>query len=396
MSTRSRRSTAAAVIAAVALGAAACGGVPDAPQNAYEVGFVSDLSGKFALNGVGQRNGFKAYFEQLNATGGIAGHPVQVTYLDDGGEASRGSANVTRLGTDPSLSAVGGFLLSNSCGAAAPRAAHLNVPLNCSAVAPDLLEPVHPYVFGARTSQSNQAAPMLEFAGSVVRTERPKVAVIVFGSAASTGLGRSVKQGAAQRGWDVVADETVALSATDVSPQTARITAAKPDVVVGALYDPLAILFMRSLAAHGVDVPFVNYEGATAAGGIIPLKDPNFYALSNVSAGSGDAPGVRAYREAMARAETPPAQPYANVGYLQAMEIAEGLRACGFPCPGPAMQQALEGLRFDTGGFASGPVGFSPDNHEALDTVNFYVWDDKRRAVVEAASGVPAGSPSRS
>jgi len=393
---RRNRRLAAAVLAAVSLTATACAGASGSP-NSYKVGFVSDLSGKFALNGVGQRNGFKAYFEQLNAEGGINGHPVHVTYLDDGGEASRGSANVTRLGTDPGISAVGGFLLSNSCGAAAPRAESLELPLVCSAVAPDLLHPVHPYIFGARTSQSNQAAPMLEFAGTIVKTERPKVAVIVFGSAASIGLGAAVRKAAAARGWDVVANETVALSATDVSPQTARIIAAKPDVVVGALYDPLAILFMRSLAARGVDTPFVNYEGATAAGGMIPLKDPNFYVLSNVSAsGAGDEPGVVRYRQAMQRAELPPTQPYANTGYLQAMEIAEGLRSCGFPCSGADMRKALERLNHDSQGFASGPISFSPQNHEALDTVSFYVWDDRTQTVVEAASGVRAGSQARS
>ena len=99
------------------------------------------------------------------------------------------------------------------------------------------------------------------------------------------------------------------------------------------------------------------------------------------------------YREAMELAGVPPTRPFANVGYLQAMEIAEGLRACGFPCRGADMQRALDGLRFDTEGFASGSVGFSTDNHEALDTVSFYVWDEASRSVVEAAAGVPAGGP---
>jgi branched-chain amino acid transport system substrate-binding protein len=394
----SRRAvTCAAIMAAVALAASGCAGALGASPDAYKIGFVSDLSGKFALNGVGQRDGFKAYFNHLNANGGINGRPVHVTYLDDGGEASRGSANVTRLGTDPELSAVGGFLLSNSCGAAAPRAESLQVPLVCSAAAPDLLEPVHPFVYGARTSQTNQALPMLDFAESVVGVERPKVAVIVFASAAGAGLSSELERLAGERGWEVVAAESVALTATDVSSQAARIVAAEPDVVVGALYDPLAILFMRTLDARGVETPFVNYEGATAAGGMIPLKDPNFYVLSNMSlAGEGDAPGVVRYREALERAGVPPTRPYANVGYLIAMEIAEGLRACGFPCSGADMQRALDGLRFDTEGFASGPVGFSPDNHEALDTVSFYVWDEQSQAVVEAASGVPAGGTTSS
>ncbi|GAA2403850.1 ABC transporter substrate-binding protein [Actinomadura vinacea] len=383
-----RRAVACAAVAACF----PAGGCGTGGSDGYRVGFTTDLSGKYALNGVGQRDGFKAYFDLLNAEGGINGRKVEVTYLDDGGEVGRGSANVARLAASPDTSAIGGLLVSNGCGAAAPRATRLRVPLVCSAVADDLLRPVSPYVFAARTSQGNQAAPMIRFAGTLVRAAKPRIAIIYFASAASANLEKNLRASAQKRGWQVVADESVPLTATDVSAQTARIVAAKPDIVVGALYDPLAILFLRNMAARQVRVPFVNYDGTTAAGSLLPLKNPDYYGLSNAAmSGDGTGAGVRRFARAMQRNGKPATTAYANIGYLQAAEIAEGLRVCGHPCPGAKMRHALENLRFDSGGFASGPVGFSPDDHEGVRAVSFYAWDPRAKALREVASNVPAG-----
>ena len=89
----------------------------------YEIGFTADLSQQFANFGNGLKNGFTGYFNYLNQHGGVNSHPVHVTALDDQASTSKGNANFIQLVTQQHVSAVGGFLVSNKCGSAAPLAA---------------------------------------------------------------------------------------------------------------------------------------------------------------------------------------------------------------------------------------------------------------------------------
>lgn len=363
----------------------------------YKVGFDSDLSGQYSLNGVGQRDGFKAYFDYVNAHGGLNGHKVDVTYLDDASDVTRGTANTTQLMTAKGVSAVGGYILSSVCGAAAVIAAKNKVPINCNAVSDDLLHPVQPYVYTVRMSQSNEASPQIEMAKKLVTSAKPKVAIIIYASPASIALQKGLEKLVAANGWDLVADQRVPLGQTDLSSQLAKVVAAKPDVVMGALFDPLAVSFMKGLKAASVSAPFIDYDGATYKSGILALKDPNFYLLSSMSLdGSGDGAGLTQYNAAVKADGFDTGTPFVNAGYLQALSIGEGLKACGYPCNGQKLQAAFDKQSVDTGGFTSGTLGYTADRHEGLQSASFYSWDPTTSAVKAALEGAAAGDGSSS
>ncbi|WP_148573845.1 ABC transporter substrate-binding protein [Nocardioides caldifontis] len=393
-----RRSKFAAigVAAVMAAGLAACGEESSGAggsDGVFKVGFTSDLSGKYALNGVGQRDGFKAYFDYVNSQGGIDGHKVDVTYLDDASDLTRGTANTTQLMTVDRVSAIGGYILSNVCGAAGAIADANKVPINCATVTDDLMDPVQPYVYTARMVQSNEALPMVTLAEKLVDSDKPKVAIIVYASAASVTLQEKLEALVEEKGWELVASEQVPLTASDASAQTAKVIAAEPDVVLGALYDPLAVEFMRALKAKKVDIPFIDYDGASYTSGLLAVKDPNFHVFSSFSLdGKGEGEGLEQYRAALEAAGVDPTTPYVNNGYAQAFSIGEGLKQCGYPCTGEDMQKALDEQDVDTGGFAAGPMAYSPDDHEGMGFANFYYWDPASKSVKASLEGTPAGS----
>jgi branched-chain amino acid transport system substrate-binding protein len=361
----------------------------------YQVGFTSDLSGPYALNGAGQRDGFKAYFDYVNSQGGINGHKVNLTVDDDASDVTRGTANTVQLMTAQKVSAVGGYILSNVCGAAAVIAAANKVPINCGSLSSDLLDPVKPYVYSGDISQNEEAGPMAAMVKKLVTTPTPKVAIVIFASAASISMQQSLELYAKADHWDLVANVQVPLGATDVSAQAAQIIAAKPDVIVGSLYDPLAVSFMRALSAASVNAPFVDYDGATLQGSLLALKDPNFYVLSaHTMDGQGNSPGLAAYRAALKLDNVDGTKPFVNFGYVQALAIGEGLQKCGYPCSGQQLQKALDTLDVDTGGVTSGNLAYTPTNHEALHAASFYVWDPAKNAAVAALVNSPEGDGS--
>jgi ABC-type branched-subunit amino acid transport system substrate-binding protein len=163
-------------------------------------------------------------------------------------------------------------------------------------------------------------------------------------------------------------------------------------VIVGALHDPLAVLFMRTLSSQNSNVPFIDYDGATYSG-VSGVKNPSLHVLSSITTtGQGDSPGLARYRAVLSAAGLDPTTAFINVGYVEGLIIGEGLKACGFPCTGEKLQKALDSLQVETGGVTSGPIKFSPDNHEPLSAVTFYSWDTSANGIKIDKADVKGGS----
>ena len=92
-----RRTALTAGAAAIALTLAACsGGAAPGDGNgggggdadAYKVGVLVGLTGSYAALGEPEQKAIELYVKQLNADGGIDGHPVELVVLDSGSTES--------------------------------------------------------------------------------------------------------------------------------------------------------------------------------------------------------------------------------------------------------------------------------------------------------------------
>ena len=365
------------------------GGGAEALDGEVKLGFTADLSGRFSGNGIGLRNGFQAYVDYANENGGFGGKKGVAVILDDASDTPRGVANVTQMITQDQVAAVGGFLLSNICSAAEPLATTSKIPLMCSSVSGDMLNPVKPVIFTQSPSQDWEAMPMANMANDVTKKESgQKVALVTFASASSLVLRDEWLKIGEDRDWDVVLDAQVPLTATDVSAQAAQIIAAKPDVVLTSLADTLQILLMRTLKSEGSTTPVVNYDGASTQA-LNTLQDPNYNLLS-AFAYTDETDGFKEYAKIITDAGFKPLDPFVNRGYLQAMMFKKAMDACK-ACTGEDLSKALEGLEFETNGFTAGPVKFSKDNHQGQNTYYVYKWDTAKSAIVPVATDLKSG-----
>lgn len=352
------------------------GGTSTATGTPIQVGFTSDLSAQFATNGQGLKKGLDAYVTHLNRNGGVNGHPINVTYLDDAAQTARGTANVTQLVTQNRVVAITGMLVSNICAAAAPQAEQFSVPFICNNAAEDLTNPAKPYIFVATMGAGDETKPAIGVVQSLVKTSTPKIAIVTLASAAIASYRTGVKAAAAKLGWSVVSDEQVPLTASDVSAQASKIEAGKPDAVVAGLTDPLIQILMRKLAADGFNIPVVDYDGMTFTG-LQQIASPNLYALNTYAYASASVKdqGVKDYMAVMKEAGLDPNAPFVNRGYTQGLILATGLKGCKGDCTGAQLQANLNKLNVQTGGFTSGTITFSSSNHTSFHAMNAYVWD---------------------
>jgi branched-chain amino acid transport system substrate-binding protein len=342
----------------------------------YKIGMTVDLSGTFSNTGQGERAGAQAFIDHLNASGGINGHKVDLTVLDDAGTPTRGAANTTQLITQQGVSGVIGYTISNICAAGAPIAQSSQVPLVCQSLPDNLLYPAQDYLFSEGAAVSAQAGPIVAVAKKVVPSVT-KVAIVAIASSATESLADSVKSMAAASGWKV-------------GTQAAAVAAAKPDVVFGLLDDPLEIPLMRELKAGGLNVPVVGYSPIDYDS-LSVVKSPLLYTVLPFSAGGSAGTGYSTYRAIVSAAKQNPYATFVASGYENAEIVTQALKACGYPCSGSKLNDALNSLTYDDAGLSGSVLSYSKTSHQAIHALFAYDWDAATNAPHLVASGLGTG-----
>jgi branched-chain amino acid transport system substrate-binding protein len=134
-----------AVLALAALPAQAQGQEPIVVAMSYTTALDGDL------RGYGVVSGFKAYFGQVNAAGGINGHPLVLESFDDRGDPRLAAEGLRKLVTDKGAVAIIGCVGDAVCATSAATAAALHVPLiGALSGTADLARSRNPYVYSVR------------------------------------------------------------------------------------------------------------------------------------------------------------------------------------------------------------------------------------------------------
>ena len=360
----------------------------------YTVGVTLELTGAISELGEGFLRGAQAHVDSVNAAGGVAGRQIELVALDHSNKPDQGVANVTRLITDDGAIAITGMVLSSICNAVERVTSEREVPLLCSGAEPDLLEPVRPFVYGAKMPTTFQAGAVVEFAATILDGDDPTVAYLGLSAPSSSEYGRRIVAAAEGEGWNVVAHEEVTPEVTDMSTQVAEIAAGTPDVIFTGLQDAPFILFMRTLQSQGVDVPVINYESGSSITALEGANSANVYVGRALAYPAlADGPGIDRYLADVTAAGVDPDGPYVINGYLAAMIIVGGLQDCADSCTPTTLRDSLDSLQVDSGGLTSGPLGYTADNHAPGSSINIYRWDPQAGAPVVVAENL-AGTTS--
>ncbi|MGH1565297.1 ABC transporter substrate-binding protein [Mumia sp. DW29H23] len=334
-------------------GGGAAQGDADGP---YKWGINAELSGPVAFYGESLQAGVQAYVDQANADGGIDGHKIEVTSLDNAGDSSRSATNATQLATSDQVNAIFGFVLSANCSAATPVVERYKVPLACLSVA----EP-NDYVYNLGPNSTRMAGALLGAAKEVSGKEDPKAALVHLNTLTVLALADAVKEQAEGAGVDLVTSQELDLAATDVSPQVAKVVAAKPDVIIVSNFGPGFLAVLKAVRSAGLDVPVVWADGTGNLTSLEESTDENVYAMTAYELVDPDnATGAAAdYIEAISPSlDTVDAVTlnagYTAMAYITANAFGQALGSCGYPCGGEDLAEVLSTEDFDLEGLVSG------------------------------------------
>ncbi|MCO5355750.1 ABC transporter substrate-binding protein [Acidovorax kalamii] len=332
-----------------------------------QLGTTAPFSGAFAEYGQEYRKGADACLAAANATGGVRGRAVQITYLDDGYDPARAVANARTL-AGQGIAAFVNLVGTGTLQALQPVLADLQVPvIGASSGAQQLRQAgtASRWVFHTKASNSEEFEG---FARMLPTIGMEKVALVYqdnpFGRA---GLDSALKAFATGTGRPpptaIALDEPAAQGdAHPFATTIAQVRSAQPQVVVliaAGQAAPAFIAAYQQAAGPAARVAVLNVVGgrvltdqlqARVAGIMTSMLYPSPWSTSRRV--------VRDYQASLARTEASPSL-LSLEGCINLRFALEALKAAGDDASPAGVRRALErGLTVDLGDFTlSLPAG---------------------------------------
>ena len=203
-------------LALIALGAwvAAVQAEPGVTPTSILIGQSAAFTGPASELGNEMRAGALAYFQMVNAAGGINGRKIEMRSLDDGYEPDRAAANTKKL-IEGGVFLLFGYVGTPTSNAAKPIFTAAKVPfVGAFTGAESLRNPLNRYIFNIRASYFDETDKIV---GQMTGQTLDRIAVFYqnddYGKAGLAGVERAMQK----RNIKIVATGTVERNTTDVA-----------------------------------------------------------------------------------------------------------------------------------------------------------------------------------
>ena len=342
----------------IVAGAALAQGVTD---STILLGQGAVFSGPAQELGIEMRNGAMAYFNYVNAQGGVHGRKIVLKSVDDRYEPDGAAAATRKLINEEKVFALFGYVGTPTFNAAAPILTEAKVPLVAAFTgAESLRDPLNRYVFNVRASYYDETEQIVQHLTSMGVN---RIAVFyqndAYGKTGLEGVTRAMKK----RNMEIAGSTTVERNTVDVSKAIADMTKVKPQAVVMVSAYKSCAAFIREMKKAGMEPSFwnVSFVGSKALAKELD-KEGRGVQISQVVPFPWDIslPVVKEYQRLIA-AEGKEINFSSLEGFISAKVMVEGLRRAGKNPTREGLVKALESMdAYDVGGFK---ISYSPQSH---------------------------------
>jgi branched-chain amino acid transport system substrate-binding protein len=379
--------TGSLAIALAALSVLPARAEPGITKDTIKIGMFAPMTGTSAIFGR-YTTGVRAYYNMINAQGGVNGRKIEVVLEDDACNPSTAVAAVKRLVEQEGVFAVHGGVCTASIMAVKKEMQRENVPfMNLGAAGASLVDPIASNLFSPLPNTTVVAQTLVNFAMS--RPDTKRLAIISHPDDwGKSQLDPAVKLLKDKYHMDFVENVTMDRGATDITPQILKLRAAKPDVVVSFLYPTETAIFVRSAHKYGLDVPLLGCFGAPYEDTVRRVDDPAatknlyiFHALGGSSDGAKMSKWVDMIKKYGSADGTIGDYDLSGIGGAEA--VVEALKKAGPDLTRQKFIDALNSIKnFDTG-VLSAPISFSVDDHAGVKSGEMMTEIDGKLASVK-------------
>ena len=345
---------------------------PGVTPTSILIGQSAAFSGPASELGTEMRAGALAYFQAVNAAGGVNGRKIELRSLDDGYEADRAAANTKTL-IDGGVFLLFGYVGTPTSNASKPIFTAARVPfVGPFTGAESLRNPLNRYIFNIRASYYDETDKLV---GQLVGQTLDRIAVFYqnddYGKAGLAGVERAMQK----RNIKIIATGTVERNTVNVAAAVSSICKVDPQGVVMISAYKSCAAFIKEMRAAGCNPQFMNvsfvgskalaHETGPAGRGVgVSQVVPFPWNLS--------ARVVKEYQQLLEASTGKQNYSFTSLeGFIAAKVLVEGLRRTGSDLTRERFIAAMEQMRdYDVGGYT---VSFSPSDHSGSKFVELTV-----------------------
>lgn len=303
--------------------------------HATRIGFFVPQTGAQSSFGADATKGAILAEKEINAAGGVFGHPLKLIIVDTKSNPEETAKAVKELIEKDHVVALVGEIATDRSLVAAPIAQAAGIPMITPASTHEAVTATGDFIFRACYTDAFQARAMSEFAWSIDANK----AAILYDASNPYGMelaGIFQKDFEAHAGAKIVAQQTYRAGDTDFTNQLNALKAAGPEVIFLPSYYKEAALIISQARQLGIDIPFLGADGWDSpeflhAGG---SAVNNCYFSSHFSAES-PAPRAESFVKDYLAAYNEPPPPLAALTYDSVNLVVAALKSAGVAEPVP-------------------------------------------------------------
>lgn len=252
---------------------------PSAPTGEpIKIGAIFSATGPGAPLGEPEKFTAEMMQESINASGGLAGRPVEIIVEDDATEESKAVLAAKKLIEQDKVLAIVGPTMSGTSLAIVDTCEQAQIPLISCAASNKITNPVKKWVFSTAQTDVHAVQRILRY---LLDKDIKKVALICDSNAFGQSGAEELKKQLPEAGIQIVDEEKFATKDTDMTAQLTKIKAKNPQAVIcwGTNPGPAVVaknmkglgLKAQLIQSHGVaNEKFIELAGDAAEGVILP------------------------------------------------------------------------------------------------------------------------------
>ena len=309
--------------------------------------------------------GLMAYFKHINDQGGIHGRKFEIVQEDTACAPAKGIAAAKKLIHQDKVF----YLHGNSCSGVAiavkPTVAPTGIPwIIAHAVNPKISMPVNEKrsIFHGVPAGPAYGTAMGKFVMSKPETKR--IAMIAHTNDWAKSYCDPAIEYIKSKGFDLIMDLAMERGQTDSTAQVLKLKQAKPDFILGCLYEAETVIFLRDAKKYGLKVPVMGTAGTDLENTLERLGDldavKNYFVL-HAFVDKVDGPKMKKWNDIILKYypnET--ITGFSAVSMASGVAVVNALRAAGRDLTRSKLIAELEKIRGLTTGILACDITWTP------------------------------------
>jgi branched-chain amino acid transport system substrate-binding protein len=338
-----------------------------ANKEPIKVGAIFSLTGPNSPLGVPEKQAVELLVKELNAAGGVNGHPLEILFEDDKSDNTEAVKAIKKLVTKEKVVAVLGSSGSGPSLGMAEYASAEKLPMISMAAADQITNPVRAGIFKTPHTDVHGTKRIYKYLKEKGIT---KIAMLNDSNPYGSGWTAQLKKYAPEYGITIVAEEKYGTKDPSMSSQLTKIKGTDAQVLIVAGTNPGPATIVKEAKQLNLTIPIISSHGSAnskflelagdAANGVLMVAG-KLLVPDQVDANDPQAAVIKKFVDSYQKAYSTAPDGFAGYGYDGLNLLVEGLKQAGGDAS--KLGEVLEKVNYVG---VTGEFTFSAEDHNGL------------------------------